>query len=137
MADTIGFGAIVKVDDGGTGASSGSQTAFVEVVSIKPPFYETGDVETSHIATTGRVKTYIPGMIEPGMFSFTQRWTTSAYTRALTLSYTSHTWQVLFPDGTTSSFPGFVKKVEVEEVSAENVVNMTLDVKVTGAISYS
>ncbi len=133
MADIIGYNTAVSVNDG----ASAAYVAWDHVTSITPPQPEVGAIESTYLASSGRNKEYLPGLREPGEFTFTCRYSPTSLDRAYDLSYTSWGWKVTYPDSSYHGFSGFVTKVEVPSIEPEKVVDFTVTVKVTGAVSYS
>lgn len=131
MAD-IGYGAKIYVDDG----VSGAMAAFTDVTQITVPMQEDSSVEITHLQSSGRYREYVPGLIEPGECSFTQRYDKTAYDRVFGLKGANHTFQIEFPDGAEAEFDGFITKVECDISGADAVVDIKVSIKVTGAVDF-
>lgn len=130
---SVGFSTVVQVNDGAASA----YVAFTNVTKVKTPAADIGSVEDTHIASSGRARTFQAGMIDNGMLEFTQRWDVTAWSRVIALSYTSHGWKVIFPDNTTASFSGFVTNFEVGEVVNDQIIDFTVKVKVSGLVTVA
>jgi len=136
MPGNIGLGAKISVDDG-TGTPPANVVDFTDVTQITVPTSDINVVENSHLGVLNRTRTYVAGLIDPGMMDFTQRYTDDAYDRALKLRGNAHNWTITFPDTSKAAFAGFVTKVECDIAALDQIVDMKLSVKVTGAVTFT
>ncbi len=136
----IGYGTLVKRGDGG---SPEVFTTIAEVIEVGTPEQETSDIEFTHMESPNSFKEYKPGLKEPGEVSMkcnavltnsTQNATTGII--ADQLNGTTRNWKIVFPDLTTCSFSGYVKKVKVEPpINDRETLSFTI--KISGPATWS
>lgn len=130
----IGYGASVEIDDGASNAFA----AFVDVTSLTPPAKEATDVETWHLNSANKVKTYQPGMYEPGECVVNSWYSDAEYERHYANIGEAHNFKVKFSaSGTVVTFPGYIKKVEAGIGGGEENKTLVTTIKVTGDYTIS
>lgn len=129
---TIGLGSKVQVDDG----ASNAFVDFDEVTNITVPMQELATVESTHLGISNRMRTYVAGLIEPGLMSFEQNWSDAAYDRALDLRGVTKNYKVIFPDTSTAAFAGILQKAEID-VQVDQIIKIKNEVKVTGSVTFT
>lgn len=123
-------GTTLEISDGGSGA----YVAVPNLKTVTPPSPETPEIETTHLGSAA--KEYIPATKpEPGEFMFTAYYVYDQYTRLEGLRGVIKSFRLTYPDTHTSTFQGFIKKVEKPEHAVQALVEMSCTVKVTGAIT--
>lgn len=128
----IGYGASVEVNDG----TGDAFQALNEITNITVPSPEVATVESTHLNSTNRTRTYVVGLTEPGEFSVEQNYADAEYTRLVGLRGTSKSWKVIAPDTDfTASFTGVITKVEMQV--SEELMKMTTTVKVMGPVTLT
>lgn len=122
----IFFGADLKVNDGGTGASSGAQTAMPNITSMTPP--HTVDAKTEYTAINGSDKLIrsLPGKRELGTMKVTCFYTDAEYSRWLTLRGVDHNFEFVLNGSKKATFSGFVDEVGVEQGSELDALKLLM-----------
>lgn len=130
----FGKGWSLEIDDGGTGATSGSYTAFNDVKEFTPPHYEIGPVDITSLSSTQI--TFIPGWKTPSTFTVKQLYTSTEYARVLDLMGDPHSWKVKDSTGTQRlSFAGYVAMPELPVPQGNNAIEFTTTGQCTGVIA--
>lgn len=97
--ESIGLGATVAIDDGGTGAAPGASVEEVDaLLTIDPPSIKTGTVESKRLAN-GRLRK-IATIEDGGSWSFNQQFTNAGYERmeAIRTNKQRNEYTVTIPD---------------------------------------
>lgn len=97
--ESIGLGATVTIDDGGTGAEPGAAATEVDaIISIVPPSVSTGTTESKRISA-GRVRK-IATIEDGGDFSIKQQFTHAGWARMEAIRAAKHrsTYVITIPD---------------------------------------
>lgn len=149
---TIGFTAKLELDNGG-----GTFAIIDEATMITVPAQETTTVETTHLNLSTPMKTFTPGLTDPGVLSFEANYTKASYNQlnavrgklkdgANPIPPTGDDikWRITAPDedgagaGTaqTFTFAGILTKLELG-FETEAVVKIKGEVKVSGAITIA
>lgn len=129
---TIGYGSKLSLGDG-------VSAALVEIPylsSISVPDAEAQIVEATHLGSSGRLREYIPGLIEPGNFGFTGRFDKATYARLLAVKGASKAWKIEWPDTSNATFNAILTKTDCEMV-ADGVVDVKSEAKVAGAVTFT
>lgn len=115
----------------------GTYTLVAEVVNVDPPELETTVSDSWHLTSTAAMKTFIPGMVDPGEMAFMLRWTKAQYNTLHGLIRTALFWKVTFPDGTTFAVGGFLKTLGAPKVAEDDTINQDCSIKASGAVTYT
>lgn len=137
----IGWGGKVYV---GTDATEGTLTLLAEVVETTFPQDEADEVEVTHLASPGRRKEYISGMIDGGDVTLTLNYTPGSATDLLLTAAkeAGDTRSVRFVipseagDGSADwnfTTSGFVKRYAPNNMSAGDKITATAVIRITGA----
>lgn len=141
IVDAIGYGLTVEYGDAATFAASVSWTEITEVVDFEPPDYEANVVDTSHMKSTGAVRTYKAGMIKPGTAKLTILWqpTLLAALKAKVKARTNTGLRVTYNDGGTPTVEGYTvvwKKVGGKRPMDDEMV-VDIELQASGDISIT
>lgn len=132
MTDYIGWNGSVGYRDVGSG---GAYSTISEAATITPPAAEQEWVESTHLTSTNKVRTYIAGMVSPGDWSFEFNYQPSMFATIKALQGSTKEFIITLPDGgSTLVFDSGVTKVEMSQLSFELIkvnvmcrVNDTVD----------
>lgn len=134
----IGHGATFWLDD-----DAGTLTELVEVTSISLPNYQTDDLEATNFKSTGRVREYISGLIDPGEGEFGFNLVPGSATDLLLQDAVddgvARDWEVILPDGAFGQkFAGkcIVKGYE-RDIPIDDRMTASITVRFTGAVTIS
>jgi hypothetical protein len=132
---TVGYGSKIYMATITMPAGTiGTYTAIAQTKDLKGPEPEVGDIKITNNDSPNNTKEYAPGMIEPGEMSFEMVYTK---TQATTLfaafgDGNTYSFKELYVDGSTTIFPGFIKKIGIE-TKTEDEANMAhITIKLTG-----
>lgn len=135
MAELIGLGTVLARHNGTTFQDVG------QVVSVTPPGATLDDIETTDLGNTDGVKSFVPGLVDPGELQFTVRFDPEdtghqalqddAYSRA------TRQWKVTFPSGETLTMSGYVKGFEIQEIQPGELIEAQVTIKVTGKPTFA
>jgi hypothetical protein len=136
MAEAPGYGTTI----GYATTSGGSYTSLAEVVSIDFPEFSVDDIETTHMLSTNKWKTFQAGLKDGGELGVTIHWDKTVMTTVMgTLLAADYFWKVTFNDITTGStmiVPGYIKGVGAE-TPLDDIVTVALTIKVSGEPTYA
>jgi hypothetical protein len=137
MAEVAGFGTKI----GYSLTSGGALTDIAEVVSITPPKYEVTDIESTHMQSTNKWKTYQAGLKEGGETEVTIHFDKVLYaTLHGTLFGVDYFYGITFNDGVSAGsvlkFPGYLKSVG-PTVEIDGLTTVTLTIKVSGEPTFT
>jgi hypothetical protein len=110
----------------------------VGVLEVEPPDGDMDDVETSHMGSPGRAKTYKPGWLEPGEMSVTMHFDPAIVGAlyGLRAARTVEDWKVEFLDGSSFTSKGYVKTIGTP-VEREGLTTVELTVKLSGVPTFA
>lgn len=128
----IGFTAQLEA---GTGASDALEVVS-ESTMIQVPALQASTVESTHLAVTDGIRTYIPGLIDPGTVSFEANYTAGVYSKLKAILAKKKPWKISSPEdeNQTFSFDGILTKVDLS-FETEAVAKIKGEVKVTGDVT--
>jgi hypothetical protein len=129
-------------DDGaGATLTFGTSGTTLNKVSVQSQGYAREALETTHLATTGGYKTYIPADFkEPGTVSLSWLYDPDvqppieAATETITITHPVPTGAVA---GATEVFSGFVTDWDPPELANDTVMTATLTIKKTGIPTFT
>lgn len=134
----IGHGATFWLDN-----DAGTLTELVEVTSISLPNYQTDDLEATNFKSTGRVREYISGLIDPGEGEFGFNLVPGSATDLLLQDAVddgvTRDWEVILPDAAFGQkFAGkcIVKGYE-RDIPIDDRMTASITVRFTGAVTIS
>lgn len=142
MSDArIGWGGKVYL---GTSALESTLTLLSEVVDTSFPQDETDEVEVTHLASPGRRKEFISGLIDGGDCTINLNYTPGSATDLLLTAArdagTTRSVRFVIPsevgDGSADwniTTSGFVKRYAPESMSAGEKINAVAVIRITGA----
>jgi hypothetical protein len=112
-------------------------TALTGVIEVTPPTMETADIDTSHMETSNRVKTFTPGWITPGEATIRLHHapTQTQALRALQTARTVETWLITWVDGSSDTGSAYVKRVGIP-TEREGLVTVDVVIKLSGAWTF-
>lgn len=134
--DVPGFGTKLEYGDKGDGTST-TWTAITEIHDIDPPEMEADDIDTTNMGSTGKVRTFQSGLINPGLFKAICAYSATAYQTLLGFVGTQKDMRITFNDkvatsGSTMALQGYVKKLGAK-TPMDGIDTFELDYKVSGA----
>ena len=135
----IGFGSTIKYA-AITGGTPGSYTKVMQTVDISSPTPEVGDVKVTNNDSPNNSHEYaVGGLIEPGQVDWEVVFFASEHLTLLQMNGDGiiRSWQELFPDGTTCTFPGYVKSAGVEGKTENEALKGKVTVKITGPVVWA
>lgn len=133
MAEVDGFGA--QLWYGSTSAAYTAATAnwtqVSEVTDVTPPEEDVADIDTTHHGTSGKVKTYQAGLVEPGEVSVTFHYDKTVFGTLRGLRSTTQRYRILYSDGSGIGFEGYLKGIS-QEVDIEGLTVSKAKIKISG-----
>jgi hypothetical protein len=134
LAGTIGYQAKLQINDG-------ASSAFVDVadcMNFTLPKYVVDKVDVTTLGQSSRVKSYIPGMVEPNQISVDAFWTPTSYSRVAGLRGVSKSFKATMQDtSTTYTFTGYIDDVGECEVKFDSAVSHKFTIQVTSDITIA
>lgn len=130
---THSHGSTLKVD--GNGDSTYEDIA--EVVSTDGPHMETTVSPSWHLGSTSGVKTFLPGLVDPGELACVLRFTKAQHNTFVGYLRSSKPWKVTLADGSTITFSGFFKTLGAPVAADDDTINCEYAIKVTGAVTFT
>lgn len=137
MSDAIlGYGIVYEIE---------SETPSIydelgEVTDIALPSDEVEEVEVTHYQSPGRTRETIAGLIATGEGGFTINWIpgneTDQLLRALRLSGAVRNHRITFPNGTSVTYPAFIKGY-APSAPIDDRLSAEFTVKKAGAETWS
>lgn len=111
MSDAIlGYGITYEIS---TTTGGSIYTELGEVTDIELPSDETEEVDVTHYQSPDRTREFIAGLINTGDAGFTINWipgnATDVLLRGLRISGATRNHRLTFPNGTTVTYPAFIK----------------------------
>lgn len=151
-----GFQATMKVDDDGTGAAvGGASTAFSGLITFNMPAVEAGTFDATELNQDDGAETPAAdpwereeptGLLKAGPVTAEMKYTKANYNRLIALvSKRGHTFVLVSPDDLssgspvklTTTFVGFIKKVDAVKFENKNPVAIPFEVVVSKKPTYS
>lgn len=130
---TIAYDTRLYIGDG----VSASLTSVPALLSITCPDAEQQIVEATHLGSSGRIREYLSGMVEPGSWSFSARWSKTTYDRLMDLKGLVKSYQIEFPDTSTAAFSSILTKTSCEVSGPDAVLDVKAEGKVSGAVTFT
>lgn len=132
MAEIAGYGTKIGYGD----ALAGPFTDIAEVVELSPPAYEADDIDTTHMQSVNKWRTYQAGLKEGGEVEVTIHFEKALYNILHgTLLGADKFYQISFADlittASTLKFPGYLKRVGAV-VELDGLATVALTIKVAG-----
>lgn len=136
----IGHGTQFWLDD-----ASDSLTQLSELTGVTPPNFQRDDVEATHFGSTGQVREYIAGLIDPGEgdfeFNLVPGSATDTLLQAALDDGVARDYELLLPTNTAGTFRKFagtciVKGIE-RDVPIDDRMMATVTVRFTGSVTIS
>lgn len=131
MAD-IGYGASVEAADG----VSNAYVAFTNVTQITVPSEDQELVETTHLLSSNRRRTFTAGLISPVDWSFSQRYDKDAMSRAIALKGVTEGYKIKWADGSEAGFSAILMKTECE-LTNDAITDLKHTLRVSGAVTFT
>lgn len=132
MAEMIGYGTIFQRET----ATAGVYDTIAQVANITPPQSETDDVEIEELDPANAHKRFLPGLIDGGEVSLTLNFDGKDIGHQNLLNdhqnRTIKNYKIVLPDNTTWAFSGYVKSFSPSEISAGEIVQAEVTIKVSG-----
>lgn len=112
---------------------SGFSTALVEitgVISIEGPDRQATRTNTTHLRSTGAVKTSVPGFIDDGMITATVDYDETKYDaiETILLARSSKYFRITFPDSSTLIGQGFFQALGGPSVPEDDRLTYTISI---------
>ncbi len=129
---TIGYATI-------TAGTAGTYTKVAQTYDIASPKEESGDINVTNNDSPNNRKEYVGGMVEPGTVDFNVKFFASGHIALFQMNGDGITrsWQETFKDGTTCTFPGYVKTSGVTGKTEDGVLEGEISLKVTGPVVWA
>lgn len=109
-----------------------------EVANIEGPSASKETVDTTHLLTTGKFRTFIDSFIDAGEVTFTMHFKRTDYFTLLAdfKGTGTHDWQIVFPDddATTLYFSAIVTGIPLT-IPPDDKVTVAVTLKVSGEIT--
>lgn len=118
---------------GNTGAEAATQIA--RVSNIQPPNQEVPDIDISHLESSTRE--YTSGILENGEAEFTFEYLKTAQDTLDGLIGTDKAFKIEYADASKHTWEGYLKSLQVQELSLDQIVTAKGVVKVSGALSFT
>src|SRR5438874_1665704 len=116
--------------------SGGAPTYLGELLDVEPAGAECSKINTTHMKSTGKVKTYQGGLKEPGEAKATVHMDKTEYAAVGALVGVTKYWTVLYADGSKEVQQGFLMNKGVKvDIDGINAVELT--VQMTGASTFT
>lgn len=132
MPEIIGLGTKFQRE----GATPGTFEDIAQVVSITPPQSEADDVEIEELDPADGYKRYLPGLLDAGEVSLTLNFDPANTGHNALLSdhqnRATKNYRIVLPDGYQWTFSGYVKSFAPQEISAGEVIQAEVTIKVSG-----
>lgn len=137
MAEKLGLGTQFQRE----GATPGTYETIAQVASITPPQIEADDVEIEDLDPVDDYKKYLPGLLDGGEVSLTLNFdgSTAGHTALLgdANSRTTKNFKIVLPDTAAWAFSGYVKGFAPQEITAGEVMQAEVTIKVTGKPTFT
>lgn len=133
MADAIGYGASVGTR---TLGGMGAYTLVTGVTNIVVPALETELVENTHLTSTGRIRTFVPGMVNAGQWSFECNATPAQYATLKAFRGVEREVQITWPDTSTAEFNSTFVKIEHSPLNMD-LMKITVTGQVSGEVTFT
>lgn len=130
MAQISGKGTTI-----GFGTTTTWSPKYVSIGGVSP---SRGDLETTHLATANNYKTFKPeDFVDGGEITLDCFWEPENGFPPITAA--AETITITYPDtgAATVAFSGYVKSFEVQEAVNDQLLRMTLTIKIAGPITYT
>lgn len=115
-----------------TYTASTGWTAVGNVTELTMPEPEADDIDTTSHSTTGGVRTYLAGLVDPGEAETTVHYDKTIFSTLKGLRGDSKKFRVIFSDGSGIGWEGYIKADPATEVDMEGLTLMTIKTKVSG-----
>lgn len=106
-----------------------------KVTEVTPPTVEAEDIDVSHMESPEQYDEFEPGWANGGDTQATLQMSSDDVTTALSLFRVPKFWQVLFSNGSSWRFPGYLKSIGTP-VDRKGIVTIAVTVKVTGKPTF-
>jgi hypothetical protein len=125
---TVGYGSTI-----GYGTDGTTYTSVAQTVDLAGPEPEIGDVGITNNDSPDNTKEYMPGMIEPGEIEYDVVYKKDVCNTLYTMfgDGTTYYWKETFPDGSTWTFKGYLKKFGTETKTEDEAIKNTISIKLT------
>ena len=136
--ESIGFGATLEIDDGGTGAASGAYTEVPMITSLGVPARTTGIAESKRLDLPQAVIKKIATLKDGGEFSIKQQFTNAQFARLEVIREARQTnnFKITIPDDdgdTEIIVPGIITANKTDALEADKITEFETMVTVAGA----
>lgn len=138
MAAQKSFNTRIDYGDQTTYGASSNWTSFANVVQIKPPNTKVNKISTTTLTSPNETEEAVPGLIDPGSSTFKIKWNATQTATIYSLLAQPKGFRVVYPDfvypsGSILGFSGWIASIENEEIQADNTIEATIEVQVTGS----
>lgn len=137
MAEKLGLGTQFQRE----GATAGTFVTIAQVASITPPQLEADDVEIEDLDPVDGYKKYLPGLLDGGEVSLTLNFDGSTTGHMDLLSdfngRAKKNYKIVLPDTAAWAFSGYVKGFAPQEITAGDVIQVEVTIKVTGKPTFT
>lgn len=140
MSDAmIGYGSVFQIVSEN---SPDLYVALAEVTNITPPNFTLDQIDVSHMQSPGKVREFIPGLIDPGECSFEMNFVPSSTSddRLLELlalpvgTNQNRSCRISYPNGVTDTFLASLVGYE-RTMPTDDKMSATVTFKVSGSIT--
>jgi Lambda phage tail tube protein, TTP len=127
-------------------ATGATKTAIGNLTKITPPKPKVDGIDTTSLDTTNRVKTSIPGLIDPGEMEIegqmiygqgSSEASNQSILYAALFAGTIGSFEVGLVNGATLDFNGYLTGFEIGEASIDNIITFKATIKVTNSSTFT
>jgi hypothetical protein len=118
------------------GVPNAATTELEGITELTPPAIEVAEVETSHMTTADRTRTFKGGWRDPGSVSGKMHFDPSRYSALLALVGEAKGFKVELADGSMIEFNGFIKSVG-NPIDREGLVSVEFTIRVSGKPTFT
>lgn len=130
---------------GYSGVPATTYTAVADTVMIQIPGTEVSEVEDTHLGVSNGIRSFTMGLKDLGRIKVECNWSKAGLVVIDGLMGINKTWKVTAPDedgagaGTpqTATFTGFIAKRDPAEFQPNEIVKVSFEIRLTGAVTFA
>lgn len=132
---TKGFGTIVEY----LSSAPSTYSSIGELVSVTPPQRTRETIDATHMGSPDGYREHLSSLRDGGEATLTFNYTAAGYAvlEGLFDDDDPATFRITFPDGATMIFDGFITDQPIDEVTVDDKIGMSANVKVTGPVNFT
>jgi hypothetical protein len=125
-------GTTLQVDDG----ASSAYVAITQVLTITPPSEEVGGYDATTLTSTAGTMVKAPlSRKEPGTFGWSMWNDATEKLRMMSLRGVAHNFKITYPNSAVDTIPGWISKVETDELENQSPGKLKVTVMISGAVT--